>query len=335
MRSGRSAKRLRPPAGAPSREPYTVTHPLGLICYPSSRSHNAPPEPVFSVNTRGDGRFEVGSIGFPTLINTQTVSTGLVRLYYRDELAAGGEETLDQAVGDAATTLVLQAPGEAEPGDLLQIEHEIVLVTGVQNGGLEYEVERGRGGSAPVAHASGTAIEKLETRIETVAFRPGMIGAPEGSRWARSIALPNARLALAELEVTNRMGDSPTAVANFSELVDRGLRSLRGGQLEFQLEGVLGVLNDAVPALIVDTDLSIRDALAVVKIAPVGADLALEVRQDGALITTMAIPDGQTTAAAVNGVDLPALREGSRLTLNILGVGSQYPGSDLSVAIRV
>ncbi len=296
---------------------------------------DVPPQPTFAVDARGDGTFEMRGIGFETLINSQTISGGLFTLYFRSELTPITGDPITQAVDDEATTLTFAAPGGAQEGDLIQLEHELMRVIEVTGGGTEYAVERGACGSEPVPHTAGVEAIVLQSRTETVSFPRAFFGTPEGARWARSIALPSARLACVELELTNSIGNSPRGFANQSELADFGMRSLRGGQFEFQIEGVLGALDDASPPLIVQEDLSIRDILAIVKQPPTGADLVLEIRQDGALIATVTIPNGQGEAIPIPGRELPTLAESSRLTLNILGVGSTYPGSDLSVAIRV
>lgn len=296
---------------------------------------DVPPEPGFSVVTRGDGTFEFRGIGFDSLINTQTISTGLFTLYYRNELAASSGDPLGAAIDDQQTTLTFASPGAAQAGDLIQIGHELLRVESVDSGGLEYSVTRGECGSIAVAHAIGATTYVLQTRTETASFRRALFGTPEGANWSRSVTLPNVRLACVELELENSIGRSPRGFANLSALVDFGLRSLRGGQFEFQIEGVLGALDDASPPLIVHENLSIRDILAVVKTAPAGADLIIEIEQGGISLATLTIADGQTEAIPIPGRDLPPLNEASRLTLNILGVGSNYPGADLSVAIRV
>ena len=51
---------------------------------------------------------------------------------------------------------------------------------------------------------------------------------------------------------------------------DGGLRTFRGGQFNFQVEGGLAVLTNAVPTVSVQENLSIRDVYAVVKQAPAG-----------------------------------------------------------------
>ena len=56
---------------------------------------------------------------------------------------------------------------------------------------------------------------------------------------------------------------------------------------------------------------------------------------DGSEITTLTITAGQTFGSLVNGAELPVLQSLSNLTLDILAVGTTFPGRDLTVTIRV
>jgi hypothetical protein len=85
----------------------------------------------------------------------------------------------------------------------------------------------------------------------------------------------------------------------------------------------------------VQEDLSIRDVYASVKQAPEGADLELEIRQDGALLASLTIAADATVSTPVDGAELPVLQALSNLTLNITAVGTVFPGRDLTVTIRV
>jgi hypothetical protein len=98
------------------------------------------------------------------------------------------------------------------------------------------------------------------------------------------------------------------AVNNYSQITNFGLRTLRGGQFSFQVEGGLAALTDVVPTVSVQEDLSIRDIYASVKQAPAGADLEMEIRQNGSLLTALMIAADATTSTAVNGAELPGFR---------------------------
>jgi hypothetical protein len=269
------------------------------------------------------------------LENTQGITTGTFRFHVRDELAGLSTVELASAVDDTETSLTLTEAGGAPAGDLIQIEAEVLLVTDVQPSGLVYIVERGQAGSAAAGHAAGALAYYLQSRSVVRPFERSFFGTTAGGQWTSSEWMPGVRLACAELWMTNSFGQSPVAVNSYSGLSDNGLRTLRGGQFNFQIEGALAVLSDAVPTVSVQEDLAIRDIYASVKEAPDGADLELEIKQDGTLLASLTIADGNTASAVVNGAELGVLQALSDLTLDITAVGTDFPGRDLTVTIRV
>jgi hypothetical protein len=294
-----------------------------------------PPEPVFAVNTLRDGTFQLGGISFAALENTQTISAGVWGLHYVDEISPDGGFALAAGISDTDVSIMLNIAGPAAPGDFLQIETEVLQVTGSLSGGTEYGVARGACGTTAAGHAADATILHLKKRTETVSFRRAFFGSPENATWAHHAVLPNARLACSTLELSNALGNSPIGYASFTGLAGGGLRSHRGGQLTFQIEGVFGILDNATPVLSVQDNLSIRDVYAGVKTAPAGSEIELAIRQDGALVTTITIAAGSTNSVPINGATLPYLVSGATLTLDITAVGSLYPGADLTVTIRV
>jgi Putative phage tail protein len=294
-----------------------------------------PPEPSFAVAAPGDGTLDVTAIGFSVLENTQTIRTGTFQLWFRNELAGAGTILLDAAVSDTEATLALSEAGPAQPGDLIQLEGEVMRVTGVEGAGATYLVDRGQGGSTAAAHGAGTIVHQLLLRAVIVPFERSFFGTLAGGSWRHSEPMPCIRLVCAELWLTNAFGQSPTGSNSFAALPDGGLRTLHGGQFSFQVEGLLGIVDDAVPVVSVQEALSIRDAYAFVKEAPSGASLQLRLNQDGNEITTLSIASGQTTSTPINGAGLPALQALANLSLDITAVGTTYPSRDLTVTIRV
>jgi hypothetical protein len=294
-----------------------------------------PPEPSFGAAVRGDGTLELGVIGFPVLENTQGITTGTFRLYVRDELAGVSSVLLSTAINETAASLTLSQAGSAQAGDLVQMESEIVRVTDVQSGGTVYVVDRGQCESPAASHAAATPVYQLQSRTIVTPFERSFFGTPAGASWTHIEWMPNVRLACAELWVTNSFGQSPAAASNYSQVTNFGLRTLRGGQFSFQVEGGMAVLTDVVPSLSVQENLSIRDIYASVKQAPEGADLEMEIRQDGSLLASLTIAAGATISSPVEGAELPILQSLSNLTLNINAVGTSFPGRDLTVTIRV
>ncbi len=296
---------------------------------------DVPPEPAFAVTARGDGTLQFSALAFPVLENTQGITTGTFQLYHRDELSGPSTILLATAISSIDTSLTLTSPGSGIADDLIQVEGEILKVTQVSGGGLQYDVERGHCESTPQAHAVNAPVYLLQDRTVIVPFEKAFFGTTVSGAWSRIEPIPNIRLACAELWVTNTFGPSPVATNNYSMLPDGGLRTFGGGQFNFQVEGGLAVLANAVPTVSVQETLSIRDVYAVVKQAPVGADVQLQINQDGSPLTALTVSAGQTNSNVVNGVELPVLQSLANLTLDIVAVGTTFPGSDLTVTIRV
>ena len=296
---------------------------------------DVPPEAIFSVAVNGDGMLEFGSLGFPLLQDTQSITSATVQLYVRDELSGPSTTLLAAAISAVDTTLTLSQAGSAQVGSLVQVEGEVMRVTLVSGGGTQYDVDRGQCESTAAAHAINTPTYDLKEQSVVVPLEKNFFGSTASGSWSHSEWIPNVRLACAELLTTNSFGQSPLATNNYSALPEGGLRTLHGGQFSFQIEGLLAVLDDAVPAVSVQENLSIRDAYAVVKGAPLGADLQVRVNQDGMEITTLTVTAGQTFGTVVSGAELPVLQSLSNLTLDIVAIGTDYPGRDLTVTIRV
>ena len=70
----------------------------------------------------------------------------------------------------------------------------------------------------------------------------------------------------------------------------------------------------------------------------VGGALTIRLRQDGAELCTLVIPDGDTESDVVDGQGLAILEAGASLTLDVVAVPqavNTFPGRDLTVAIRL
>jgi hypothetical protein len=67
-----------------------------------------------------------------------------------------------------------------------------------------------------------------------------------------------------------------------------------------------------------------------VKLAPVGANLVVQVYAGTTLLFTMTIAAGSTTGSATG---TPAIGPETPVIINITAVGTTFPGSDLTVAL--
>jgi hypothetical protein len=296
------------------------------------------PLPVFGLNPGGQGTIELLGVSFPSLTNTHTISAGTLTLFYWNELNGPSTVSVASAIQMGDSAVMLDSPVAAQIGDLVQVEGEILQVTGVRNGGLDLDVQRGSHGSSPMAHALGTPIYLLQRKVTVVPFARGFFGSPASGSYTYSIFLPDVRVAAGEFFVTNSWGMSPVQAVSFGGTVDRGLRTLSGGQITIQVEGYLAVETDAAPPFVLEDSRAARDIFAVVREAPAGGVVELRLRQDNTPYCTLTIADGQTISNTVDGFGLPPLAANAQLSLDIVTVPSSAgstPGRDLTVTVRL
>jgi hypothetical protein len=163
-------------------------------------------------------------------------------------------------------------------------------------------------------------------------------GSPSSGSFSHTVYLPDARIASAELFVTNSRGKSETKTVAFTETADAGVRTMSGGQFSIQVEGALAVQSNAAPPLIVQDTHAVRDISAVVREAPTGGPIELRLRSDDAVYATLSIPANSTMSEVMGGFGLPALAAGSQIDLDIVSVGQgadSVPGRDLTVTLRM
>jgi len=215
------------------------------------------------------------------------------------------------------------------------MEAEVARVEAVLNNGMRYQLTRGVHGSAAAAHETGVLVYELQKKTQIVPFVRNFFGSPFSGGWSFPVSLPDSRIASAELQVTNIMGNSPTAAICLTQTDDFGLRTLSGGQFSFQVEGFLAIESGVTPDLIVEKTHSVKDVYAFVRQAPTGGPVELRLRQNDAPYCTVTIPDGGNISSAVPGLSLPPIVVGARITLDVLMVGVSNPGADLTVIIRL
>ncbi len=307
---------------------------------------DVPPAPVYGLNLAGQGTVDLVGVSFTTLTNTHTISAGTLILYYWDELSGPSIFTLGAAAASSDTTITLASAGPAAIGDFVQIESEVLRVTGSLSGGTVYEVDRGALGSAAAAHAPGVSVYHLKRNVTIVPFVENFFGSPASGSYTSSVFLPDVRIAASEFWVTNVRGSGPSSAASFAATADRGLRTLSGGQLSIQVDGYLAVESNAAPPLVVEDSHAIRDISAILREAPQQAagappgtnTLQVQLRQGSTVICTLSFNDGSTTSNVVNGFGLPPLAQGAILELDVITVHSEansLPGRDLTVTVRL
>jgi hypothetical protein len=292
------------------------------------------PAPYFGLgpSSRG-GSVELSGVSFPELTNTRTISSATLTLYYRDELA-NAAVTLAGAVAEADTLLDLQVGGSAAAGDFVQIGGEVIRVEESQNGAMRYRVTRAIHGTTAEPHATAAPVYALAKKTAIAPFPPGFFGSPYSGSWAIPVMLPNARIASAELFATNRKGNSATRAIHLTNNDDLGLRTLSGGQYSIQVGGFLAVDACAAPALIIEASHAVQDVYGVLG-TPADANVAVELRMNGAAYCTLTFLAGATVSDAKDGNALPPLRANDRVTVAVLSVGIVQPGADLTVLVRL
>ena len=294
----------------------------------------ASPAPQFglALSPTTGGVIELGASGFTSLVNTVSITAGTYTFHYYDEV--NGPAAIALAAPIAVTDTSIAFGQAFTNGLLLQIEQEIVQVTGTNSDGSS-AVTRGAQNTTAVAHGAAVSAYQLGETVLIVPFIKSFFGSPASGDWQYSVTLPNVRLASAELYMTNAFGAGATTVNSYTSTIDSGLRTLAGGQYSFQITGYLAIQTNAAPAMIVDRDCSVRDIYGIVNTAPTGAAITLQINRNGALYVTVQIAAGATMSNVVDGFGMPALRAGDLLQLNIAGVGATVPGSDLTLIMRL
>jgi hypothetical protein len=297
-----------------------------------------PGSPTFGLFPNGQGSVEALGIGFTSLTNTRTISAGTLVLAFWDELNGPSTVILNAAMGTSDSTFSTTTTMSALAGDFVQIDGEVMVVQQAVSGGTTFEVTRGSHGTTAVTHALHAGIYFLEKKTFIMAFARDFFGSPASGSYAYPVAIPDVRIASAELFVTNSRGNSPVAVQAFTATTDLGLRTLSGGQLTIQVEGPLAIQTNAAPPLSMDAAHSIRDVYAVVRSAPTGAPVTLQVTHDGQPYCQLTIPINATVSNVVDGFAFGPLQAKAEIGLDITSVvqtANSTPGRDLTVTIRL
>ena len=239
-------------------------------------------------------------------------------------------------MGSGDTSLSLGTAMTASSGDLIQIDAEVMAVTGVT--GTTLNVSRASHGSAAAIHTIHTGVYLLAKKIFVLPFAQDFFGSPASGSYAYPITIPDVRIAAAELFMTNSRGNSSVGTESFTDTDDLGIRTLLGGQLTIQVEGPLAIQTNAAPPLQVETNCSVGRVYAVVQDAPSGAPVVMEVTVNGVVYCELTIADGATTSNIVDGFALGPLTPQVAISLNITSVvetSDTTPGRDLTVTIRL
>ncbi len=297
---------------------------------------SVPPAPVFGVMvspTMG-GVLELSAIGFSSFLDTTSIVAGTFTFHYYDEINGSAPFVLTSPI--AATDTSAAFGSALAQGTFVQIDQEILQVTGTNADG-SLAIARGMHGTTAAAHIAGALAYSLTDKVAIVPFVPNFFGSPASGDWKYDLDLPNVRLASVELYMTNSLGAGAVGANQYTGTIDSGLRTMAGGQFSFQITGYLAIQTGAAPNLVVDADRSVRDMYGIVRLAPTGAGISLQLNRNGAAYgaPVQFAATGATTSTVTGGFGLPALRAGDLLSLDVTGVGTTNPGSDLTFILRL
>jgi hypothetical protein len=295
---------------------------------------DVPPAPIYGIGLSpvNGGTFSLGAIGFSTLVNTRGIIAGTYSFYLYDEINGATPITMATPIAPGDTSVAF---GQTfTPGSLLQIDQEILQVTGTNTDGT-CAVTRGAVATVAAAHTLPVFAYPLSEKVVIVPFVKNFFGSPASGDWQYTVSLPNVRIAGSELYMTNALGAGAATANSYTSTIDSGLRTMAGGQFSFQVSGYLAIQTNAAPLIIVDANRSVRDMYGIVGTAPTGAGIVLQINRNGSAYATVQFSVGTTTSNVVNGFGLPPLQAGDQLSLNITGVGTTVPGSDLTLILRL
>jgi hypothetical protein len=299
---------------------------------------DVPSVPTFGLAAAGQGTVEVSGIGFTSLDNTRTISAGTLTLAYWDELSGPSSVALTATVGTGDATVNLSVAISAQVGDLIQIDSEILAVSAAASNATSVSVTRGAEGTSAAVHATQSLVYFLIKKTFVMPFARDFMGSPASGSYAYPVSMPDARIAAAELFMTNSQGNSNVARLPFTSTTDLGLRTLSGGQLSIQLEGPLAIQTNAAPPLIMDTAHAVRDVYAVLGEPPTGAPVTVQITKNGQSYCQLTIPVNATVSNTVDGFALGPLQSQAQIGVDITAVTQSAgvaPGSDLTVMIRL
>ncbi len=107
--------------------------------------------------------------------------------------------------------------------------------------------------------------------------------------------------------------------------------TVTGGQVVFSVPGILAIESDAAPLVAFKENRNVTEVALLAKQAPAGAQLALAIVVSGVSVATVALPDGQS---AITSTVAFAIGAAAPVRIDVTGVGTTFPGADLSVILR-
>lgn len=268
--------------------------------------------------------------------------------------------TLTTGFLETETTLTAASSSGFRVGDYINIGSEVLELVGpgvreVPPISETWEVARAQKGTQAVAATAGDSIYRLTERRIHFVLPPGYslahptLDLANGEYYVQRFHIGRLRILHAELSFTGLGGVSEAVEQTFALLGAYepnvagslpGLRTSVGGTGTMQFWGPLAVGDDQIPPMVLPPNVSIGLISADVEKAPTGQPIRLQLKLDGSDIgPVIEIPvwtSGEPVGSGIvfSGSQLGNVG-GSRLSVNILQVGSVDPGENLTVVVRV
>ncbi len=301
-----------------------------------------PGTPYCSLETPGAGDLTIFGVGFDTLNNIDSVTSGTLQIFYWNELDTPSAYSLTAAIDNATTTIALAVPANPYTpfvGQFIQIDQEIMSIVSVNASSNSYSVARGAANSIAVEHAAGALVLQLDSSTVVMPFSPGFFQNRASNNYINTVNVPDIRISASELFVTNSFGNSQSSLTSYTADTTL-LRTLSGGQFALQVNGYLATQQNAAPPLVVEARHAVRDIRMTLNQPPMGYVITVDIMQNGEQYCELTYDPSQITPTQViDGTNMPPVVEGALLTINITltmitGSAQLSPGNDLTVTIR-
>lgn len=301
-----------------------------------------PAAPSFTLTAPGAGLLQLSQVDFSDLSNASSITSGTLQVYSWNELQTPTSYSLAAALDSSLSTVQISGPASNfTVGTLLQVGSEIMAVIS-STGANTYQVSRAAIGCGATPHAGGDAVMPLQSTTIVVPFAPGFFENRASQNFLHPFSLPDARVAAAQLYMTNSFGDGLSTEVCYLSGGQSGLRTLSGGQFTLQVSGFLATQQSAAPPVAIGATHAVRDIRASVLQPASGYTTSIDVVQNGTIYCSLEIDSGNNNAnAIVDGTWLPPLQEGASVTINVTLTpvsgfsGSLLPGRDLTVTVRL
>jgi hypothetical protein len=158
------------------------------------------------------------------------------------------------------------------------------------------------------------------------AFDPTFWTSLAAPNWSHTILLPGAYICAVPAWATNAIGQGATG---YGEV---GGETYGFGTIQFEVNGTLGISSNAAQP--VQSSGVFNQAWATCETAPSGAAITAQITVNGTVWGTVFIPNGLVAGPAISAFALGPIPPNALVGLNVIGVGTTFPGAGLTVVIQ-